>query len=153
MQSSHLGPNPNMNVQYFLNGLKSSKEDDMRSLHTAVSSALVLAGAGHIVMTARYYEGLTPAAVWFAGAGLALVFLGLLNLVAACQRQRSLGLVCLTANLIGVAYGVAVVLTLPVVQAVVALVLMASVTVTTPVTWSKQPLTPIRIICGGGPSL
>jgi hypothetical protein len=125
----------------------------MRSLHTAVSSALVLIGVVHTVMTARYYEGLTPAAIWFAGAGLALVFLGLLNLVAARQKQRSLSLVCLVANLVGVAYGVAVVLTLPVLQAVAALVILASVTVTTPVTWSKQPLTPNRIIYGGGPSL
>jgi hypothetical protein len=104
-------------------------------------------------MTARYHDALTPAAVWFAGAGLALVFLGLLNLVAARQRKRALSLVCLMANLVGVAYGVTVVITLPVLQAVVALVLLASVTVTTPLSGSGRPLTPTRIICGGGPAL
>lgn len=153
MLSSYPCPNPLSNVQYFLNGLECSKEESMRSLHTAVSSALVMIGVGHTVMTVHYYQALTPAAIWFAGAGLALVFLGLLNLVAARQKQRSLSLVCLIANLVGVAYGVTVVLALPVLQAFVALVLLASVTVTTPVTWSKQPLTPNRIICGGGPSL
>jgi hypothetical protein len=152
MHSPYHFPDSRSYVQYFLNVKNLSKEDDMKSLHTAVSSALVLIGILHTVMTAYYYDSLTPAAIWFAGAGLALVYLGVLNLVTARHRQRWLGLVCLLANLAGVAFGVLGVITVPVPQAVVALVLLASVTVTTPVSWSKHSL-PERIICGGGPSL
>ena len=42
---------------------------------------MVLQGAGHALLgTPLSYDGITQDAIWFAGAGLAMCFLGLLNL-------------------------------------------------------------------------
>jgi hypothetical protein len=51
------------------------------------------------------YGELTPETVWFAGAGLALVFLGLLNVAADAAASPRVWIICRVANLMGVAFG------------------------------------------------
>lgn len=43
---------------------------------------LIGQGGVHTLVTVPFYGQLTPEAVWFAGTGLMMVFLGLLNLIA-----------------------------------------------------------------------
>lgn len=43
---------------------------------------LVGLGGVHTLVTVPFYGQLTPEAIWFAGTGLMMVFLGLLNLIA-----------------------------------------------------------------------
>jgi len=52
----------------------------LRWIHR-VSTVLVLGiGAAHTLGTAYFYDRLSEAAIWFAGAGLSAIFVALLNL-------------------------------------------------------------------------
>ena len=53
----------------------------MRLFYRITAYSLSL-GVIHTALTPLFYDRFSPDALWFAGTGLALVFLGLLNLVA-----------------------------------------------------------------------
>jgi len=91
--------------------------------------ALVLLGLCHTGATPVFFSALSPAAVWFVGGGLALVFLGIVNLLpVSTVRDTALRM---AANLLGLAFGVVVVWVVPVPQALLALILLGSVAVAT----------------------
>lgn len=96
----------------------------MRKAYGVLSVLLVVLGACHTALTGAFYPPLTPDGAWFAGTGLALVFLGLLNLVGA-RAAGAPPAPTLVANGLGLAYMVLVVAVLPEGQAFVALGLMA----------------------------
>ncbi|NTU84533.1 MAG: hypothetical protein HGA45_35085 [Chloroflexales bacterium] len=53
----------------------------LTALDVALATALTAAGVGHILLTPVYYRHESPLnQAWFAGSGLALAFLGMLNL-------------------------------------------------------------------------
>lgn len=71
----------------------------MRRIDWVATAIATLLGIGHVGFTPTFAPGWTAGAVWFAGSGLALLFLGLLNaarlLVGA---DRRIAWMCLAAN-------------------------------------------------------
>jgi hypothetical protein len=98
-------------------------------LYRFAAYACVLLGIAHAAATPAFYEGLTVAALWFIGTGLATAFLGLLNLAAARTREPRVLTMCVIANIVSVVYGIGMVFTLREVQAAIALVVFVAVTV------------------------
>ena len=66
---------------------KCSRRDNMaRTIHAIASYLLIALGAVHTALTPVFYARLTPNAMWFAGAGLAMVFAGFLNVTLSRGR-------------------------------------------------------------------
>lgn len=53
----------------------------MRRIYLVLALLVVLLGLFHAVSTFRIFDALSSRAVWFAGAGLAMVLTGILNLL------------------------------------------------------------------------
>jgi len=87
---------------------------------TAYSLSL---GVIHTALTPLFYDQFSPDALWFAGTGLALVFLGLLNLMAERVWEVWALNICIAANLIGCVYGILVAIALPEIQAYIAVII------------------------------
>lgn len=85
------------------------------------SSLLVFLGVGHTVLTPNFYKGFEPDALWFAGTGLALIYLGVLNLVRLFCGIRRVTRVVLLANLVWLVYNGLIVLLIREPQAFVAI--------------------------------
>jgi hypothetical protein len=100
----------------------------MKKLYKISSYLLILLGLIHIAFTPVFEPTFSPSAVWFAGAGLSLVFLGLLNLIAIQAKKYSIFSACLIANLISIIYGLLIIIAVPQPQAFAALVLFIAVT-------------------------
>ncbi|MFK7844374.1 MAG: hypothetical protein AB8G77_03660 [Rhodothermales bacterium] len=94
----------------------------MTALHRICAYLLILIGIVHTVLT--FFIGpLSVGSLWFAGTGLAFIFLGFINLSMRIHpqlniRSRSIGIV---ANFIGLAFMVAAVIILGEPQTFVAL--------------------------------
>ena len=99
------------------------------ALDAACATALAGLGVGHTLLTpffARRQPRLQQ--LWFAGAGLALVFLGLLNLARTWTDDRTVRQLCQAANPLGTLYLALLVRDLPEPQAYAALGLSAALT-------------------------
>ncbi len=57
----------------------------MKEIQLVVAVLLILVGIIHIVATPVWFEDFGPAVLWYVGSGLALLFLGFLNI--ACTRR------------------------------------------------------------------
>ena len=68
-------------------------------LHWIGTAAALLLSIVHLFVTTRIYPTLTLPALWFAGPGLALFAIGLLNVVALRTPTRLSSLLVLIANL------------------------------------------------------
>lgn len=91
----------------------------MKTIHKVSAWALIGLGILHTSLTPLFYSAFDIDALWFAGTGLGILFLGLFNL-AVLKASVSFNL-CLIANLIGSVYGVLIVIVLPEPQAFLAL--------------------------------
>ena len=54
----------------------------MKSLYRSSTIVLLLLGIGHTLMTPVFYPEFTEEFLWFAGTGLGLLYLALLNIAA-----------------------------------------------------------------------
>jgi hypothetical protein len=93
-----------------------------------IASYLLLIGVIHTALTPVFYPGFTLEALWFAGTGLALVFLGLTNIVAERLLVPWVLNICIAANIVGTIFGALIVLLLPEIQAYISLVIFLAVT-------------------------
>lgn len=100
----------------------------MRIVHRTLAYLLLALGAVHTSF-ARCYAELSPEAVWFAGAGLALIFLALLNLAADAAPVARVWLLCRCANIAGLAFAAPAAIAVGEPQGYFGLVLIASLTV------------------------
>jgi hypothetical protein len=93
--------------------------------------ALTLLGLTQLILTPIFYDALTQEAVWFLGSGLALLFLGFLNLARRISHHKAILVMSAIANMIGVLFimGIVAVYTVP--QSVIALFLMVSIMMAT----------------------
>lgn len=91
----------------------------MKIVHKVSAWTLIGLGILHASLTPLFYSGFNIDALWFAGTGLGILFLGLFNL-ATLRAHLSRNL-CLIANVIGSAYGILIVIILPEPQAFLAL--------------------------------
>ena len=96
-------------------------------LYRVAAYLCVLLGITHVAATPAFYGGLTVAALWFIGTGLATAFLGLLNLAAERTREPRVLTMCVIANLVSVVYGIGIVYALREVQAAIALLVFLAV--------------------------
>ena len=94
-----------------------------------ISAYLLLIGVVHTALTPLFYEQLSADALWFAGTGLALIYLSLLNIAAEKSRAKWMLKICLAANLAGLIYGVLIVLALSGILAFVSLLIFLAVTI------------------------
>lgn len=69
-----------------------------RRIDLVCTALVTLLGVGHAALTPVFAPGWTEGAAWFSGAGLALLFLGLLNGARVLDGSRLLGWACLAAN-------------------------------------------------------
>lgn len=100
----------------------------MRRLQAASAVLLVLQGVGHTFLgTPQFFDSITQPMIWFAGAGLGGVFLGLLNLFPPVIAPRWLALAIVAANLSWFILMLGLLTTSHSVRVIIALVLTAGV--------------------------
>jgi MFS-type transporter involved in bile tolerance (Atg22 family) len=82
-----------------------------KTVHRIASCLLIALGVVHTALTPAFYSRLTPNAMWFAGAGLAVVFVGILNVILGrdAGRDSIVRVLCYVANLLTAAFGVLIV--------------------------------------------
>lgn len=103
----------------------------MKTFHKISSYVLLALGVLHTALTPLLSPGFSIEALWFAGTGLGLVFLGMFNL-AVLHSPTRFGLnLCLAANLAGLVYGVLIISILPEPQAWIALLAFLATTLGT----------------------
>jgi hypothetical protein len=94
----------------------------MKTIHKISSWIILVLGVGHTLATPNFYPGFSAEALWFAGTGLGLVFLGLLNLVVI-RNPTPTGLnLCIAADAIATVYGILIPFVVPEPQAYLAAV-------------------------------
>jgi len=69
----------------------------MKKSHEILSWLIMLLGAIHIYF-ASCYGRVDEDVLWFIGAGLAIVFAGLINLIKARSDERIVKIVCIFTN-------------------------------------------------------
>jgi hypothetical protein len=94
-----------------------------------ITAFLLLIGVIHTALTPVFYPEFSPDALWFAGTGLALVFLSLLNIAAERVFELWILNISIVANLVGCIYNVLIVMALPEFQAFVSLLIFLAVTI------------------------
>ncbi|MFZ6026194.1 MAG: hypothetical protein ACOYYS_00645 [Chloroflexota bacterium] len=92
----------------------------MKIVYAVATGAILLLGCMHTLATPIFYRGFTEESLWFAGTGLALVFLGLFNWAACHTPTRAALNLCILANALASIYGILIPLLTPEPQAFVA---------------------------------
>jgi hypothetical protein len=79
----------------------------IKTLHAVASYLLIALGAVHTALTPVFYGRLTPNAMWFAGSGLAMIFVGFLNIVLSrgAGRDTLSRVLVYVANLLTLGFG------------------------------------------------
>ncbi len=93
--------------------------------------ALTLLGFTQLLLTPLFHDAFTQEAIWFFGSGLALVFLGFLNIARRASQHKSILVMAAIANTLGVLFTMGIVAVYTVPQAVIALFLMVSIMMAT----------------------
>lgn len=80
----------------------------MRTLHRICAFLLIALGVVHTALTPVFYGRLSPGAMWFAGSGLAMIFVGFLNVAfgRVVGRDAVIRALCYAANLTTLVFGV-----------------------------------------------
>ncbi len=101
----------------------------MKAIYKVSTWILTALGILHIALTPVFYRGFTLAALWFAGTGLSILFLGLFNMAILRAAMQTACDLCLAANIIGFIYSVLLIILLPQPQAFLALLAFLGVTI------------------------
>lgn len=88
-----------------------------RKLDFAAAVILCVTGGIHTACTPVYFQALEEPALWFAGGGLAFIFLGALHLLRLQQTSRTGLWLIRAAGLLGTSYCALIAWKLPVPQA------------------------------------
>ena len=104
----------------------------LKTLHKISSILLIALGAVHTALTPVFYGRFTHNALWFAGSGLAMIFVGFLNIALSRDvgRDRLVRILCYVANLLTVFFGFLMVAVNREPQVIFGLVLIVLMTVT-----------------------
>ena len=80
----------------------------LNAVHKISAWLLVALGTVHTALTPLFYGRFTLGALWFAGSGLAMIFLGFLNITfgRAVGRDRLVRVLCYIANLLCTVFGI-----------------------------------------------
>lgn len=79
----------------------------LRTIHVVSSSPLAALGIVHTALTPVFYGRFSLGALWFAGSGLAMIFIGFFNIALSRDVGRDwlVRMLCYTANLLVVVFG------------------------------------------------
>ena len=104
----------------------------VRTLHKISTILLIALGVVHTALTPVFYGRFSLNALWFAGSGLTMTFLGFLNIAMSRSvgRDRLVQILCYIANLITTAFGGLLVRVDSDPQVIFGLVLIVLITVT-----------------------
>ena len=104
----------------------------LKLVHRISSYLLIALGAVHTSLTPVFMKGLSPGAMWFAGAGLAMVCVGSLNVCLRrdAGRDKVVQLLCRVANIVFTLFGGLTALVVDEPQGYFALLLLMALTVT-----------------------
>ena len=105
----------------------------VRTLHKILTGLVISLGVLHICVTFVDYEEFNLRALWFAGAGAAIVLAGFLNVVLLrdAGKDKVVFLLCLLTNFIFVVMFAAALFLMQQPQVVLGIVLFLAVCVTT----------------------
>src|SRR5689334_3556950 len=93
------------------------------------SYGLVVAGLAHTALTIVFHPNGGEVALWFAGAGLALITLGLLNLARRAAPNSRARQLSAAGNMAGIAYMVYVIAMLPAPHVMLIMVMLLVATI------------------------
>ncbi len=97
----------------------------VRRAHWVFAVLSMILGGGHIALAAPSYDALTVDALWFVGAGLGIVAVAMINIVALRDQGRASFLLVLAANAVMLCYFAAAWTVLKIPPVVAGLVLFA----------------------------
>jgi len=98
----------------------------MKKLRIVTAHLTVLLGIVHVSCAPLFYHGLTLSALWYVGAGLALVFLGFMNvLLPSVEPKCATFAGAIVANAVALAFAGALAWVLRSPPALIAVVLTA----------------------------
>ena len=86
-----------------------------RTAHKILTGIIIALGVLHVLMTFHDYDSFSVRALWFAGAGVAIVLAGFLNIILLRDvgKDKVVWLLCLSTNLIFALMFVLALLVLP----------------------------------------
>ncbi len=98
--------------------------------HKIVTGIIIALGALHVPVTFRDYDSFSVEALWFAGAGVAIILAGFLNIVSLrdAGRDRVTRVLCIVTNLTFAVMFVLALLALPQPQVLVGAALFIAAT-------------------------
>jgi hypothetical protein len=104
----------------------------LKTVHKISAWLLVALGTVHTGLTPIFYGRFTLNALWFAGSGLAMLFLGFLNITLgrAAGRDRMVCVLCHIANLLCTIFGMMIVMLDMEPQVIFGMLLIVILTVT-----------------------
>jgi hypothetical protein len=104
----------------------------LNTVHKVSAWLLVALGVVHTSLTPMFYSRFTLGALWFAGSGLAMIFLGFLNITfgRAVGRDRLVQVLSHIANLLCTAFGMMIVTLDMELQVIFGMLLIVILTVT-----------------------
>jgi hypothetical protein len=81
----------------------------LKTIHAVCAYLIIALGVLHLLFTFRNYDEFTLDALWFASAGVAIIFAGFLNLITIRHggRDALAGTLCFVSNLVMAALFVA----------------------------------------------
>jgi hypothetical protein len=81
----------------------------LQTAHTVCTCLIIALGVLHLLFTLRNYDEFTLDALWFASAGVAIIFAGFLNLISIRRvgRDALTDSICFVSNLVMAALFVA----------------------------------------------
>ena len=102
----------------------------LKILYTLSVCLMITVGVVHTILTPAFTFESVVGALWFAGAGLALIFVGFLNvsLMGNRDRNRATKALCHVANLMLTLYLIVLATVLAEPQAILALILSLIIT-------------------------
>ncbi len=97
----------------------------MRKFYIIISVLYGILGIIHTSLTPVFYKLNSIDAMWFAGTGLSLLFLGLFNISAMRLNNKLIFNLCIFANVISIIYNIILTIMLCEPQAFIGVVIMA----------------------------
>jgi hypothetical protein len=102
------------------------KGTPMKTTNYIFIGLLILLGSLHTAMTPVFYKLSDLNALWFAGAGLSFIFVGIINIFRVKTGEHSIIKVCLSVNLLALCYCIFICLKLMQPQAFICVIIMVA---------------------------
>ena len=92
-----------------------------RKLDYTATIVILILWSVHTILTPLFYKTFDLGALWFAGTGLAFIFLGFINISRIKTTEIGINILCIVGNVIAFIYCIFIVLKLSEPQAFISL--------------------------------